>query len=125
MFSQGPFSTDPFSASPAAGAYTLNAESGSFSLTGSSATLLRSRILQSDAGSLSATGAAATFLRTRIMELGAGSLAITGADATMTYTSNSSSGGDNGILVANSFPLPWKRDKKWIAAMLVGAGVIR
>ena len=64
-------------------AYTLTADSGSFALTGTAASLLAGRKLAADAGSFTLTGTAANTLFGRKLTAEAASFALTGADAAL------------------------------------------
>ena len=97
--------------SPAGGAYTLNLESGVYSLigsdltlvknsiltlesgtygiTGTNATLVKGYFLETSAGSYSLTGSDATVLHSRLLDASSGTYTINGADATLTYTPTS------------------------------------
>lgn len=67
-------------------AYTLNAEAGSFTLSGQAAELLRSRAFNAEATSFSLSGQPATFTRGLVFTAEAGSFALAGQDATLVYT---------------------------------------
>ncbi len=73
---------------PVAGgnAYTLNLGPGSFTYTGSSATLLANRLLNLGTGSFTLTGIAATLSFKRVLNAGTGSFALTGIAATLKPT---------------------------------------
>lgn len=62
--------------------YTLTADGGSFSQTGTAASLLHSRKVTADAGSLTFTGAAASLLRGRTLAVDAGTFLLGGVSAT-------------------------------------------
>jgi hypothetical protein len=66
-----------------AGAYTLTASPGSYSTTGQSAAILRSRTLVTAPGAYSVTGRAATVTRGRVLAAAAGSYVSTGQAATI------------------------------------------
>jgi hypothetical protein len=68
-------------------AYSLSAESGSFSVTGTAATLRASRRLTADASSFAVSGTAAGLRADRKLSAAAGSYAVTGTDATLTHQS--------------------------------------
>lgn len=67
-------------------AYTLDAEAGSFTLSGQTAELLRSRAFNAEATSYSLSGQPATFTRGLVFTAEAGSFALLGQDATLVYT---------------------------------------
>lgn len=64
----------------------LTADAGSFTLTGQDASLLASRTLTADPGSFTLTGQDATFSRSYVLDAEAGSFTLTGQDATLTYS---------------------------------------
>lgn len=69
---------------PAGGAdYTLTAEAGSLSFSGTAATLAVSRTISADAGSLAFSGTAATLVANRMLTAEAGSMSFSGADASL------------------------------------------
>lgn len=68
------------------GAYEINAEPGSYAVTGSAATLLHHRLLSADPGSYAVTGAEAILARGRFLVADPGAYAVTGAEATLIYT---------------------------------------
>lgn len=65
--------------------YTLTAASGSFSVTGTAATLKYGRALSADSGSFAVTGAAATLRKGYSLQAASGSFAATGTAATLRY----------------------------------------
>lgn len=76
------------------GAYTLNAETGVYTFTGSDATLLHNYALTLDSASYSLTGSNATLLKGLILDAASGSYTLTGSNATFVYNKllNASSG---------------------------------
>ena len=76
------------------GAYTLNAETGVYTFTGSNATLLHNYALTLDSASYSLTGSNATLLKGLILDAASGSYTLTGSNATLVYNKilNASSG---------------------------------
>lgn len=66
----------------ASGVFTLDAQPGSVTITGSAAGLKASRILSASPGAISITGAAATLKIARSINAQAGAVSITGASAT-------------------------------------------
>lgn len=58
--------------------YTLTADPGSFTLTGTAASLLWKQVLSASAGSFTQTGSAVTFLKGKTMAADAGSYTLTG-----------------------------------------------
>jgi hypothetical protein len=70
----------------AGGAYTLNAESGTYAISGTAATLLHNRVLNGDAGAYALTGTPATLLHNRVLNADPGAYALAGTDATFVYT---------------------------------------
>lgn len=73
---------------PAAGAVSLslNAETGTFSLTGNAATLSATRVLNSAFGSYAISGSPATLQAVRLLNSSSGAYSVTGVAATLTYT---------------------------------------
>ncbi len=65
-------------------AYTLPADSGTFALTGTDATLARGRALPADSGTFALTGTDATLARGRALPADSGTFALTGTAATLT-----------------------------------------
>jgi hypothetical protein len=63
----------------------LQAASGSFAVTGTAATLKKGYSLQAGSGSFSATGTAATLRYGRVIQAAAGSFGVTGTDASLKY----------------------------------------
>ena len=72
-----------FKAATGGTAYTLAADSGAFTLTGTAASLLAGRKLTADAGSFTLTGTAANTLFGRKLTAEAASFALTGTDAAL------------------------------------------
>lgn len=72
-----------FFPSAAGGAYTLTAGSGSFSLTGTAATLKVGRVLSCGSGSFALSGTAATLKSGKVLAAASGSYALTGTAATL------------------------------------------
>lgn len=71
----------------AAGAtYTLTADAGSYTQTGTAATLAFNRALSASVGAYTQTGVAATLTRGRTLTADAGAYSYTGTAATLTYT---------------------------------------
>lgn len=88
--------------------YVLNAEAGSFSLTGQAATLQTGRNLNAESGAFTVTGQAATLARQRQLDAQPTSFSYTGQPATLTRTFaiNAASGtfsitGQNATLLEN------------------------
>jgi len=79
---------------PLGGAYTLNAETGAYTFTGSDVTLLHNYALTLESASYSLTGSNATLLKGLILDAASGSYTLTGNDATLVYNKllNASSG---------------------------------
>lgn len=65
-------------------AITLPADSGSFSYTGTAATLTTARLVDADSGAFSFSGTDATLTASRQVDAESGSFGFTGADATLT-----------------------------------------
>jgi len=63
--------------------YTLTADAGSYTITGSDASLLFDRSLSAESGSFSITGSDASLLLDRSLSAEQGSYSITGSDATL------------------------------------------
>ena len=74
---------------PAANNYTLTAQGGSYSKTGSSASILRSKSITASGGSYALTGASAGVNRNRVLTTSGGSYSLTGSSADITYTASS------------------------------------
>ena len=72
-----------FFAAAGAAAHTLNADPGTYTLTGSAATLAPARRLTADPGTYTATGSAAALSRTRALMAEPGTYALTGASAAL------------------------------------------
>ena len=68
------------------GAFTLNADSGSYAISGTAATLLHHRVLNAEAGAYVLSGTAATLLHNRVLQAESGAYALAGTDATIVYT---------------------------------------
>ena len=75
-----------FFAEAGAAAHTLNADPGTYTLTGSAATLAPARRLTADPGTYTATGSAAALSRTRALTVAPGTYALTGASAALLAT---------------------------------------
>jgi hypothetical protein len=69
-------------------AVSITADPGSYSLTGTAATLKATHKITAAAGSYSLTGTAATFVKGYQLSAEPGSFIQTGVDATLTYTAN-------------------------------------
>lgn len=65
--------------------YTIDADAGSYVVTGADATLAGPRFLSTDAGSYTITGATADLLRSYTFEASSGSYEVTGSAATFTF----------------------------------------
>lgn len=65
---------------------SLNAETGTFSLTGNAATLSATRVLNSAFGSYAISGSPATLQAVRLLNSSSGAYSVTGVAATLTYT---------------------------------------
>jgi len=68
------------------GAYTLNAETGIYTVTGNDATLLKGLVLNAENGSYTLTGNDATLVYNKLLNASSGSYSVTGADANLIYT---------------------------------------
>jgi len=79
----------------AGGGYTLTAASGSYTLSGQSATITKTRIVSAASGSYSYSGQSATILKTRIVAADQGSYSYTGQAATVLKTRNVSAAAGN------------------------------
>ena len=82
---------------PAAGAYTITANNGSYTVTGQTATIQRSRLLTANNGTYAVTGQTATIQKTRILAGDYGIYALTGQTASIVKTSPG-----NYVLIANN-----------------------
>ncbi|MFD0738242.1 hypothetical protein ACFQZQ_02925 [Lysobacter koreensis] len=71
-------------------AYTLPADSGSYALTGSAASLLHGRSQAADSGSYTLTGTDASLRVDRVLAAASGSYALAGSDATLVYATSGS-----------------------------------
>jgi Ca2+-binding RTX toxin-like protein len=78
--------------------YTITAQAGTYSVTGQSATLLRSKLIVASNGSYAVTGQSATLLRSRLITASNGAYAINGQSVTITY----GGGAVNYLLVAQA-----------------------
>lgn len=65
--------------------FTITAESGSYSLTGTAASPLFGRLLAAGAGSYALTGTAVDFTRQYVLAVGVGSYALNGSEVTFIY----------------------------------------
>ena len=74
-------------AAPPGGAYTIVANNGAYTVTGQSATLLRSKILSGDYGVYTITGQSATLSKGRFLLGDYGTYGVTGQNAVITYGS--------------------------------------
>jgi hypothetical protein len=72
---------------PPGGAYTIVANNGAYTVTGQSATLLRSKILSGDYGVYTITGQSATLSKGRFLLGDYGTYGVTGQNAVITYGS--------------------------------------
>ena len=70
----------------ASGAYTLNADSGSYAISGTAATLLKNSIVDAVSGAYVISGTDATLLRNKVLPGDSGAYLIAGTDATIVYT---------------------------------------
>ena len=70
------------------GAFTLTASSGTYSLSGVSANLLKGKLLTSSAGAYALSGVSAGIYRAHKLTADAGAYSYTGVAATLTYTPN-------------------------------------
>lgn len=77
-----------YTAPSATQAYTLAAESGSYALTGSAATLKAARMMAAASGAYALTGSAATLKRAFTMPAASGAYALTGSGADLRVTRN-------------------------------------
>lgn len=68
---------------PAPSAYTLTAQHGSYTYTGQSATLLKTKVIVASQGSYTYTGQTATLLRSRLVTAQNGAYTYTGQTATL------------------------------------------
>ena len=71
------------------GDYTLNAETGAYTFTGSNATLLKGLIIEAASGGYTLTGSNATFVYNKLLNASSGSYSVSGADANLIYTPGS------------------------------------
>lgn len=86
-FAAGYVATDGYIPGTAA-PVVLTASAGSFTLTGSAATLARRKVLVAAAGTFSLTGAAATLARRKVLIAAAGSFTLTGASVVLAAQRN-------------------------------------
>lgn len=70
----------------AAGAYTLTADTGSYTQTGQDANLLLGRVVQADSGAYTYTGTDVNLLYGRLISAETGAYVYTGIDADLIYT---------------------------------------
>lgn len=66
---------------------TVQADAGAFALAGQDAALLKSKVVNAEAGAFSLSGQDAELLKSRVVSAEAGSYALSGQDATLIYTS--------------------------------------
>lgn len=66
--------------------YTITANSGTYSLTGQIATILKSRIVSAANGTYSLSGQVATVLRSKLVNAANGTYSLTGQAAAISYT---------------------------------------
>jgi hypothetical protein len=66
--------------------YRLVADSGSYAVTGQSANITRSRLLTAAAGSYSVTGQSATILKSKVLQSASGAYVVSGNNANIVYT---------------------------------------
>lgn len=66
--------------------YTLTADPGSYSLTGTAATFRHNRVIDAEAGSFTLTGTDASLLHHKVLTAGGGSFTLSGTAATLIYT---------------------------------------
>jgi hypothetical protein len=71
-----------FTAPPSV-AYTITANNGSYTVTGQSASLLRSKVVTANYGSYAVTGQSASLLRSKVLNANNGSYTVTGQSATL------------------------------------------
>ena len=90
-----------------AGAYTLDAEAGGFTLTGVAAAIVQGYALNAEAGSFTLTGQAATFTQSYTLDCEAGSFTVAGNDAEFVY-----SGGEPVEVQEEQTTYPAKKKKK-------------
>ena len=84
-------------------AYSLTAENGSYTLTGSDATFQYNRVMPLDTGSYTLTGSDATFQHNRAITAENGSYSINGSATTLQYSGAPTGGGSAArIIIANS-----------------------
>ena len=69
-----------------AASYTLDTTVGTYSLTGSSATTLKSSLLTNTAGSYTVSGVSANTSTSKLLQTSGGSYTLTGFSADLTYT---------------------------------------
>jgi hypothetical protein len=88
MFGFDALSALPFSGLPAAGAnqYSITAQRGTYSLTGQSAILLRTKLITANNGTYALTGRSITLVRSRLLTATNGVYTLAGNSATITYT---------------------------------------
>jgi len=99
--------------------FIVSAAAGSYALTGSDATLVKAvagKTLTADAGSYSLTGSSANLLRGRVVSAGAGSYALTGSTANLLYGRKVVAGSGSYALTGTDASLKYGR------AVSAGAG---
>lgn len=97
------------SASVGGGSTDLNAESGSYSTTGSNATLAAARSINAGSGSYSITGVNAALTSAKNIVAASGSYSITGADAELSYASSGSLNAESGAYAITGNDVTFKR----------------
>ncbi len=87
----------------ASGNYTLSADSGSYTVTGTAVELQRGLVMPADSGSYAVSGTALDLNYGRILSADSGSYAVNGADATLTYAAagNYTLSADSGSYAVN------------------------
>lgn len=84
------------------GAYEVDADAGSYAITGTAATLKLGRKVAAAAGSYTTTGSAATLKRAFLLSASAGSYAVSGTDAAVSITAKVVAAGAGSYAVTGS-----------------------
>lgn len=97
-----------------AGAYTLDAEAGGFTLTGVAAAIVQGYALNAEDGSFTLTGQAATFTQSHVLDCEAGSFTVTGNDAEFVYSGGEAEPTFSGEVVLQRKRVYIKRGKQYL-----------
>ena len=99
---------------PAPNNYTLTASGGAYTLTGQSATLLKSKVIVASGGSYTLTGQNATLAKNRVLTASGGSYSLTGQSANLARNRTLTASGGSYSLTGQSATL--LKSKKIVAS---------